>query len=403
MSIEVDIREIGDDDLDAYYDIRAQAFGRPDSERATWRARVTADQDAGRLGAYLGTELVGGLRILPGAQWLNGRAVPMGGLAAVVVRPEHRGQGVARRLLFASLDWMRDQSIVLSTLHPASTRVYRSGGWEIAGAQEAVQVKTRSLAAIRSLTPGLSDQPIVRLTRDDWPLVRSCYARVAPSRHGFVARSESFWLLREPADDDGWFTYGIRADNGLAGYVRYQQVPGSGWGYRFVVDDFIAPDRETAAALWRFLGAHAMQAEHIEVPHACIDQLVLLLDEQDLTVLSSNRWMARIIDVAGSVAALGYPTDRRGSVSARVQDPWPHGVSGVWDIEVGGGEGVATRRDRMGDADLSIDVGALSAVMLGRFSASTLHDVGRVQGARDVVQRLDQLFDSPIPQLADDF
>ena len=39
-----------------------------------------------------------------------------------------------------------------------------------------------------------------------------------------VNRSASFWILREPSTEDtGWFTYGVRTDAGLAGYVRYEQ------------------------------------------------------------------------------------------------------------------------------------------------------------------------------------
>ena len=60
-----DLREMPETDLDQYYDIRAQAFGRPEAEREEWRTRVAADADALRLGAYRRSELVGGLRILP--------------------------------------------------------------------------------------------------------------------------------------------------------------------------------------------------------------------------------------------------------------------------------------------------------------------------------------------------
>ena len=408
MNAAFEIREVDDGDLDAYYDIRSQAFGRPETERAGWRDRVQRDQDAMRLGAYTGGELVGGLRVLPGGQWLNGRSVPMAGLAAVVVRPEARGQGVARSLEFAALDWMRTRGIAVSTLHPASTRVYRSGGWEIAGTQETVRVNSRSLAAVRAHSGALAESVVVRLGRDDWPAARVCYARTAALRHGMVDRSESFWALREPvADGSNRYMYGVRSDRGLDGFVRYEQVPGTdGWGYRLVVDDFVAESSVVAGALWRFLGAHAMQVPHLEVSHACTDSLLLFLDEQDLSVEYTNRWMFRIVDVAGAIGGRGYPGVGNGSVSVKIRDPWPNGCSGTWTLTVedGQGSGVAAPASaaNVGDA-VETDVGALSALMIGRFSTTTLRSAGRMQGSDEAVDTLGRLLHSPPPVLDDDF
>ena len=403
-----EIREVDDGDLDAYYDIRSQAFGRPETERAGWRDRVQRDQDAMRLGAYIAGELVGGLRVLPGGQWLNGRSVPMAGLAAVVVRPEARGQGVARGLEFAALDWMRARGIAVSTLHPASTRVYRSGGWEIAGTQETVRVNSPSLAAVRTPSDALAGPAVVRLGRDDWPAARDCYSRRAALRHGMVDRSESFWALREPVDDGStWFTYGVRGDRGLDGFVRYVQVPGTaGWGYRLVVDDFVAESSAVAGALWQFLGAHAMQVPHLEVSHACTDSLLLFLDEQDLSVKNTNRWMFRIVDVAGAIGGRGYPGVGNGSVSVHIRDPWPNGCSGTWTLTVENGQGSAgaapPSAGGVGNAVVT-DIGALSALMIGRFSTTTLRDAGRMQGSDDAVDTLGRLLHSPPPVLDDDF
>ncbi len=400
-----EIREVDDGDLDAYYDIRSQAFGRPETERTEWRDRVQQDQDAVRLGAYVGAELVGGLRVLPGGQWLNGRSVSMGGLAAVVVRPEARGQGVARGLLFAALDWMRARDIAVSTLHPASTRVYRGGGWEIAGTQETVRVNGRSVAALRP-SPGAPGAPVVRLGRGDWPAARACYARTAARHHGFVDRSESFWALREPVEDgSSWFTYGVRDERGLEGYVRYEQVPVSGWGYRLVVDDFVAETGAVAMSLWRFLGAHAMQVQHIEVPHACTDPLLLFLDEQDLSVRNTNRWMFRIVDLAGAIGGRGYPGVGNGSVSVQIRDPWPGGSTGIWTITVEDGAGRAVRAASASSPPDAVvtDIGALSALMIGRFSTTTLLATGRIQGSDDAVGTLGRLLSSPPPVLDDDF
>lgn len=397
MNPPVEVRDLAEEDLDAYFAIRAQAFGRPRSERAAWRERVMADRDAARLGAYVGPKLVGALRVLPGGQWMSGHRVSMGGVAGVVVAPEVRGRGVARALLFGGLEWMRERELAVSALHPASTRVYRGAGWEVAGDQESVAVRARSLAAIRIG----ETRAVEPAERDDWPELRECYARSARSRHGFVDRSESFWLLREPPEAaDGWFTYAVRGADGVSGYVRYEQQPTEGWGYRLRVDDFVADDLDSAASLWRFLGGHGMQVEHIEVPGPAVDQLLLLLDEQDLATLAVNRWMHRIVDLPAAFAQRGYSPNASGSVAVAVTDPWPLGTSGSWMITVGDGYGAAAPA---ASASITLDIGALSAVTIGRFSVGALAAAGRIDGPDDEVARLGDLLAAPTPQLTDDF
>ena len=191
----------------------------------------------------------------------------------------------------------------------------------------------------------------------------------------------------------------------VSGYVRYRQVPGSGWGYRIAVDDFMAEDQPTAIALWRYLGAHSMQAEHVEVPHACIDPLVLLLDEQDLKVLTTNRWMTRIVDLAAAIEQRPYPAGWRGSFSLIVDDPWPAGITGSWTVAIADGAGTAVRREDGADPPdgIALDVGALSALMIGRFSASTLRTAGRIRGTDAAVDTIDEVLRAPMPQLNDDF
>ena len=398
---EFEIREIEDDDLDDYFDIRSQAFGRPEADRIDWTTRVKGD--AFVVGAFDGARRVGGAWVLPAAQWTAGRSVPMGGIGGVVVRPEDRGRGVCRTLLEHTLQWMRDHEIAVSTLHPASTRVYRSGGWEIAGDQGVFRVPSRSLATIRFGT----DLEVERLSATDWPAVRTCYEQVAPARHGYVDRSELFWEMRERGTGDhGAFTYGMRDPNAsdqLLGYVRYrQQLSRRGWGYELTVDECIGRDLATTATMWRFIGANSMQVEHTDVAIPHEDELLLLLDEQDLRPRLLNRWMHRIVDLPGAFAGRGFSPDVNGEISVQIHDPWTDGTSGIWTITVADGVGAA--RSNPGVApEVALDVGALSALYIGRFSAVSLFGAGRATGDGAAVERLGRLLRAPIPVMADDF
>ena len=394
---ELTTRRLTTEDLAQFVEVRVQAFGISKADREAWIARVDADADAASFGTFDDATLLGALRVLPGAQWWLGRSVPMGGIAAVVVRPEARGRGVARSLLFTALEWMRDNGIAVSALHPASTRVYRSAGWELAGIQGMYRLPTRSAAGVRRG----DDRVVERLGEADRIRVRACYDTVGEHTHGWVDRSPSFWLLRELGlDAEGAFTYGVRDANGIRGYVRYRQIPTEGWWYRIVVDECVATDLDTAASLWRFLGGHAMQVRELEISAPCVEQLMLLLDEQEITPTAENRWMTRIVDLEAAIAARGFAATSGGAVRVRVTDPWPHGASGDWEIEVADGIGRALPA---ADPEVTIDIGALSALGIGRYSADALVMAGRITGSPHAIAQLGALLSAPAPQLTDDF
>jgi predicted acetyltransferase len=397
-----DIRPIETSDLDQYFDVRSQSFGVARAERDEWKEFMATTPDIVGFGAFRGARLLGALRVIPGGQFVRGRSVPMGGIAAVVVRPEARGVGVARELLRTAIAGMRDAGIAVSSLHPASTRAYRSAGWELAGRAGWLVVPTRSFSAIRGDAAG----PVEPLdeTGADAAAIRSCYAVSAPTIHGAIDRSPSFWALHaRGASKDGTFAYGVWGGGGLMGYLAYTQIPDArSWGYSIRVDDFVAQDRPTAVALWRFIGGHSMQVERVTSHLATLPVLSHLLDEQDGLAELENHWMHRIVDVSGAVAARGYPTGLDAAVDVFVSDPLEPDTPRAWTISVHHGRGAAEPATAT-DAAVRLDIGALSALAIGGATATQLRTVGRLAGPDDAVARLDAILGAPTPTITDDF
>ena len=85
--MDIEIRVPTPEDINGIFDVRAQAFAIPESDRERWTSLV---DPAGMVTAFLGTQVVGSLNVLGLGQWFGGRSLPMGGVATVVVRPEHR-------------------------------------------------------------------------------------------------------------------------------------------------------------------------------------------------------------------------------------------------------------------------------------------------------------------------
>jgi predicted acetyltransferase len=394
--VQVDIRAPAAGELDAVFAVRAQAFAVPDTDRARWTTETDPD---GLLAAFADGEIVGALRVLPFAQWFGGRSVPCAGLASVVVRPEHRGKGVAPQLLGAAVERSRDRGLAVATLHPATVRLYRRCGWEIGGDFAVRTVEGRSL---ESLPPGDADR-IRRIDRTEALLLRACYDRAASASAGWLDRPASWWeRVEADAFRDQHYVYAVDGDgDDLAGYVVFRQRQRDDWGFSLTVDELVAPEPAALATLARFLGGHAMQARTVTFVGGALDELLLHLPEQDVREVSNNRWMVRVLDAPAAVAARGFPPALRAEVHLDLRDPVARWHEGRHVLRVEGGRGELLPG---GSGDAQLSANGLGALFSGWASAESLHRAGLLHHAAPEARRaLSAMFAGPRPTIADDF
>jgi predicted acetyltransferase len=393
--MEIEIRVPTADELHGVFDVRAQAFAVPESDRKRW---MSLANPAGMTTAFLGSQVVGSLNVIPLGQWYGGRSVPMGGVATVVVRPEHRGEGIAARLLTHALARMREDGLAVSTLHPATTRVYRASGWEIGGDLARCTIATRALERL----PRGDSERVRRLGREDWPLVQQRYDAVAPVHPGWVDRSAWWWgVTADESFRDQSFVYGVDGDDGLAAYVVFTQRPAAAWGYSIEVQELVAREPGASVTLWRFLSGHGMQVGTITINRGPIDELLLVLPEQDVRPLHNNRWMHRLVDVPAALMARGYPTAVAAEVHLELTDrvaPWN---DGRWVLRVEGG---LAEVEAGGTGEVQLTINGLSALASGWTSASALRGAGALHHASATARAaLDAMFAGPAPTILDEF
>ena len=136
-----------DDDFAAQLDLGERAFGPYSQQRrASWvrGARRRAEQGLA-LGAFIGNEPVGAATIQDMRQFWLGGVVKLAGISGVKVAPEHRGRGIGKQLMTEVLSLAANRGYLLSALYPATTPIYRSFGWELAGAKHRFTIPARSL------------------------------------------------------------------------------------------------------------------------------------------------------------------------------------------------------------------------------------------------------------------
>lgn len=375
-------------DLDAALDVRTRSFGTlPEHRHEHWRGMVRRAAGEGRiLACYDDAELVATARINRYAQWWHGQAVPMAGVAGVVVAPEHRGRGVGRLLMDATLRRSVDLGFVLSALYPATLTLYRSCGWEIAGAQHLVSVPTE---ALRSLATG--PVAVRRVGPDDAADILSVVRRVHAS-----ARSSGpiDWEAEEVRDwltEDKPFCY--LAEDGFLAY-HWEEL-------NLEVDELVAGSPETARALWSIVGSGSSVARTVK---ACVgpnDPLRLLVREEVVRRRDEKRWMLRLLDVPAALTGRGYPVGVEAELLLAVDDPQLPENTGAWRLTVSKGAGRVEPAEATG-AVTRLGARGLAALYAGA-PLATLRVAGLVTaGDPDTDALLDSVFTAH-PYLLDYF
>src|SRR2546429_7829810 len=179
--MDIEIRAPRDEEAEDVFALCSEAFTSPPEQEEPWRESKRMEDF---LCAWSGEELVGTTEVMPGGECFGGRWVPMGGVASVAVRPDQRGRGIAPRLLARSVERMHEQGLVISTLHPATTRFYRGLGWEIGGEFGVRRGPTASLAAFPTGVP----ECVRPAQAGDFENLREGYGRGAPTVNCAVDR-----------------------------------------------------------------------------------------------------------------------------------------------------------------------------------------------------------------------
>jgi predicted acetyltransferase len=293
-------------------------------------------------------------------------------------------------------------------------------GFELAGSYVIRRIPAAHLAAIHPSNPDLSPSTsgvnapdeiersgvavrVRRGTVDDVAAVHRCYDRLAPGIDGAVSRTPSWWARRLPPDLADTVLYVVDhldQPGELRGYGSYRHGKAPfPYDYSVVVSE-VRGDSDALRALWRVIGSSGSQAPEVELIGPADDELFLLLGAADpLAVRSEIRWMLRLVDAAGAVAARGWRPGLRGVVDLDIVDQHAPWNAGRWRLEVddGGAQLVPG-----GAGTVQLGIGALSSWWAGYARARSLAATGLLRTADEAaLATLDALGATAPPTLVD--
>jgi predicted acetyltransferase len=139
-------------------------------------------------------------------------------------------------------------------------------------------------------------------------------------------------------------------------------------------------------------------------PH---DSLAYLLSENlvggsqsRVSIRSSYDWMVRIVDVAGAIAARGYPPGLNATLELQVRDPLLPANNQNYTIEIANGRASVTPG---GAGRISIGIRELAALYTSFLHPQELRRFGHLQGSDADLAMLGTVFGGPPPWMADIF
>lgn len=336
-----------------------------------------------------GKQILGGLAILQMGQWFGGECVPMAGIAAVGVAPEHRGSGAALELLRQSLREIYDKGLPISTLYAATQRLYRQVGYEQGGSRCFWEMPTNSIQLSDRSIPMQSVIPLANH-------FHQLYHQQAKVTNGYLARNQAIWeeVIKPPA-----YAYLIGEETQPQGYIIFSQRQ-ENHSNLIDIHDWVLLTAGAVRRYWTFICDHRSQIEKVQWRNSTIDFLTLMLPEQTAKILYSRHWMLRVVDVIKALEKRGYPQQLEAQLHLEIRDNLIAENNGNFILTVANGQGEVTKG---GKGELQLHINGLSPLYTGLFTCYQLQQTGYLQATEKALSVATQMFAGSSPWMADFF
>lgn len=325
-------------------------------------------------------QVVAGLTLYQMGQWFGGESVQMAGVAAVGVSPEVRGSGAGFELISQTLKELYSQKIALSTLYPATQRLYRKAGYEQAGSRCLWEVPIDSIRLHdRSL-------PVVKVKNLEGQVFQDIYQKTAKENHGNLDRNQAIWENVFDHNDEV-FGYLIGGEN-PEGYIIFSQKTVNSQNL-MEIWDWAATTPAARRRLLTFISDHRSQIQKVIWRGSVIDPFLLLLPEQTAKVSQLEIWFLRIVDVVSALEKRGYPQGLEAELHFAINDEILPDNNGNFVLSVSGKKGHVTKG---GKGDLKLQISALAPLYTGFYTPSQLQQAGHLEASNQSLSIASQIF-----------
>ncbi|SNQ45759.1 Predicted acetyltransferase [Frankia canadensis] len=319
--------------------------------------------------------------VVPMRQNVRGTMYPMAGVAGVATLPVARRKGIARSLVLALLDQMREGGSVVSALYPFRPSFYEKFGFVGLPAMRTASFAPSDLAGL--IRAELGGDVVCERAGVGYDTYRVFTLKLAEQRHGFAVLPDTRAV--EMRDTDDCWVATARLHGEVIGAATYRIT---GLGGDLTVSDFLTTGPLSRALLLQFFARHVDQVAKIVVPVSLDEAPELWVT--DLAVQIEGRTsfpepaapMARVLALEG-LAGMACGPGR--VVIDVVDDPF---IAGRYLLDGRSGQLVVNRQPHS-EPDSTLTVPGLSGLVYGvldpeevvvrRFGTMAAHAVSQLR------------------------
>ncbi|MFZ7104034.1 MAG: GNAT family N-acetyltransferase [Peptococcaceae bacterium] len=340
-------------------------------------------QAGNTLAAFAADRMLSNLQLIPYEIKLRGQVLPTSYIVGVASFPEARRGGIVGKLLEAALVEMRLRGQGICLLMPFKAGFYYPYQFEFCYHHYKYNISLDQLGPVSEsygeFVPVRGLERVAELAK--------VYQEFVGDKHGYMVRDSTKWrlMLEEHAGEKG-YTYLLRNRDIPEGYLMYYLKDD-----KLVVREMAYSNFRAQKSLLQFIYNHRSQAADLEW-HAPIDDAIhFLLPDPKEGITLYPFLMARIVDVQNILAKISFPRQVRGELVISFQDKLAAWNNQTFSIKIVNGQAEVSPVD--GTADISVDIGAFTQVLLGRLTAREIYKQGRLTAAETKkLDILDEMF-----------
>ncbi len=372
--MDIDIRPIVQDEFPAFARAASRAFGGHALDEDVERSRA-AFVPGRWVGAFHGSDLVGGVSSIPGTIQVEGGALPVAAVEDVTVLPTHTRRGIMTRMIDHQLRDVYERGEPVAALWASESIIYGRFGYGVGSFHEQWTIPRPHTAFLRpAAIPGVVE---FVAPAEASALFPGLFRRAIQGRPAAIDRPRTKWeaVLADPERDrDGasaLFHVVYRNDGEAEGYASYRVRRGE-----LRILETMSVTDGAHAALWQYLfGVDLIST--VEAYNRPVDDPLpwMLADPRRLERRPTQALWVRLVDAARALEGRRYA--RHGRLVLEVDDrfcPWNHGS---YELD-GGPQGAAVKRTGAA-ADLAMSAADLAACYVGSATPSALAQAGRVE------------------------
>lgn len=398
---ELKMKNVGIEHLEQYNQLLRYVFQVTDKdlqesgweEKEMIRAKSPTLEQAYVKGWFDGDKLISQVAVYPMKVRIFNKTYDMGGLTGVGTYPEYANQGLMHKLLYQSLENMKEKKQSISYLYPYSIPYYRRKGWEIVSDKITYEIKDYQLPKNKQVSGEVERVDV------EGEEVKRAYERFAYQTHGALIRDDLAWNEYWLWDSDDLMAAIYYNDkNEPDGYVLYwikEEV--------FHIKDMIFINEEARTGLWNFISAHFSMINKVVGDTYTDEPLAFLFEDADIKESISPYFMARIVDLEDFIEQYPFKADNVvREWTFKMDDPiltWNQGYFKLIIDKDGKGK-ISRTSEKTEDR---IDIQTMTTMLLGYKRPDYLYKIGRISCSNDTVDMLEDAIEQQTPYFSDYF